>query len=56
MRYNDIPEQCKRCDNLRTLGVDRFGYHLVICMKGNANFYWECDYYERVKEEEDEQI
>lgn len=54
MRYNDISEQCKRCDNLRTLGVDRFGYHLVICMKSITIFYGKCDCYERVKGEWDE--
>lgn len=45
MRYVDIPEQCKRCDDLVLLGIDRFGYYVVICMKAITFPIKICDCY-----------
>lgn len=48
MRYNDLPEQCKRCNNLILLGIDRFGYCVVICMNDIAFPIKICDCHERI--------
>ena len=41
MRYNDLPEQCKTCQNLRTwvFEGDMDDNHLVSCEKGSWRFY-----------------
>lgn len=51
MRYNDLPEQCKSCQNLKTWGLDMGGNHLVSCKKGSWHFYIECDKYEEDQED-----
>ena len=51
MRYNDLPEQCKSCQNLKTWGLDMGGNHLVSCKKGSWRFYTECDKYEEEQED-----
>lgn len=51
MRYNDLPEQCKTCQNLKTWGLDMGGNHLVSCKKGSWRFYIECDKYEEDQED-----
>lgn len=51
MRYNDLPEQCKTCQSLKTWGLDMGGNHLVSCKKGSWRFYTECGCYEKVEEE-----
>ena len=34
MRYNDITEQCKSCQNLKVWAPDMGGNHGVTCKKG----------------------
>ena len=52
VRYNDLPEPCKTCQNLKVWGLDMGGNHLVGCKRGSWNFYTECDKYEPYHEEE----
>lgn len=33
MRFNDLPEQCKTCQNLKVWALDMGGNHGVICKK-----------------------
>ena len=51
MRYNDLPEPCKTCQNLKVWGLDMGGNHLVGCKRGSWNFYTECDKYEEEQED-----
>ena len=37
MRYNDLPEQCKTCKNLKVWALDMGGNHGVACKKGSWN-------------------
>ena len=34
MRFNDLPEQCKTCQNLKVWALDMGGNHGVTCKKG----------------------
>lgn len=52
MKYNELPEQCKTCQNLKVWALDMGGNHLVSCKKGSWNFYQECDCYEQEEENE----
>ena len=38
MRYNNLPEQCKTCQNLKVWALDMGGNHGVACKKGSWNF------------------
>lgn len=47
MIYNDLPEQCKTCQNLKVWALDMSGNHGVTCKKGSWNFKKEeCKEYE----------
>ena len=47
MRYNNLPEQCKTCQNLKVWALDMGGNHGVACKKGSWNFKkTDCEEYE----------
>lgn len=37
MRFNDLPERCKDCQNLKVWALDMGGNHAVTCKKGIWN-------------------
>ena len=37
MRFNDLPERCKDCQNLKVWALDMGGNHAVTCKKGAWN-------------------
>ena len=54
MRFNDLLEQCKTCQNLKVWALDMGGNHGVACKKGSWNLEnEECEEYEA--DEDDEQ-
>ncbi len=47
MRFNDLLEQCKTCQNLKVWSLDMGGNHGVTCKKGSWNLKKaECEDYE----------
>lgn len=47
MRFNDLPERCKTCQNLKVWSLDMGGNHGVACKKGSWNLKKaECENYE----------
>lgn len=54
MRFNDIPERCKSCQNMKVWGLDMGGNHLITCKKGSWNLEKEeCEEYEAEEDYEE---